>query len=81
MDAVRRLILVSIDYPRSSDNPDTVQVDLCDVRAADGIRVKYDFSRDGWLVLQGRQARPGEVGDDWRDDWTEKAFVPAWGRV
>jgi len=76
-----RTYTVDLWYPRSEDNADTVQIDLMDVRAADGIQVKYDFDRDGWVILQdsGWQEESGASGY-LGEDWHEVAFVPAWGR-
>ncbi|HYQ47177.1 MAG TPA: hypothetical protein VER11_34640 [Polyangiaceae bacterium] len=68
------------DSPRSFDNPVAVIVGLVDVRAADDIRIEYDFERDGWSI---RQASVFEwpIGDTVCDpDWQEVAFVQAWGR-
>jgi hypothetical protein len=60
---------VELMHPRIKGNVDTVEVNLCDVRAADGIRIRYDFARDGWSILQAS-----------RFDWQEVAFVQAWAR-
>lgn len=73
------VLCVDINYPR---NPDAeyraVQIGLMDVRAADDIRVSYDFGRDGWKIEQeeivtdhGHYQGTGQ--------WTEVAFVDAWG--
>jgi hypothetical protein len=67
-------------YPRShkgDDEPDVI-VALYDVRAADDIRITYDFSRDGWVIWQAK--RTSWPGDDTVCDplWTEVAFCQAW---
>jgi hypothetical protein len=72
-------IVVDLCYPRL--NPvKAVQVGLSDVRAADNVRLWYDFERDGWVVEQASTFEWD--GDDavCDPDWQEVAFVPAWGR-
>lgn len=50
------------------------------VRAADSVRLSYDFARDGWRVEQASRSERDE-GDATRDPgWREVAFVLAWGR-
>ena len=58
-----------------------LEVDLEHVRASDGIRVSYDFERDGWVI---EQASTFEwAGDDTvcDPDWQEVAFVRSWTRM
>ena len=56
-----------------------LQIGLMAVRAADDIRVSYDYRRDGWKIEQEEI-----VSDDGcyhgTGDWQEVAFVQAWGR-
>lgn len=58
-----------------------VQVGLMAVRAADNIRISYDFDRNGWRIEQA--SRHGWSGRDnvCDPDWQEVAFVEAWGRA
>ena len=68
-------------YSRCDTNPiNTIEVDLCDVRATDSIRITYDFDRDGWSILQASTFMWQTVDDDCDMDWQEVAFIPAWGR-
>ena len=74
--------IVSVDlmYPRIEGHQNIVEVSLCDVRAADSIRIHYDFTRDGWAI---EQASTFEwLADDsvCDPDWQEVAFVQAWAR-
>lgn len=69
---------VEILYPRSTGLR-FVEVGLCDVRAADSLRISYDFDRDGWVVEQAKYSvwdehdpLPHDAG------WTEVAFCQAW---
>lgn len=68
-------------YPKIAANVDTLEVNLSDVRAADGLQISYDFDRDGWVVKQASKwewaADDPNCGDG---DWQEVAFVQAWAR-
>lgn len=71
---------VSIGYP-----DDYIIVSLEHVRAADDIRISYDFERDGWVIEQASVFEWSEdltMNDDDECDpcWAEVAFVGAWGR-
>ena len=71
---------VQLWYPGNEGNADTIEVELSDVRAADSIRIKYDFERDGWVVLQAsvfEWKTDDEVCDS---DWQEVSFIKAWAR-
>lgn len=78
-----RTVGVELCYPRIEGHPDTVEVGLMDVRAADSIQVSYDFERDGWSIKQAsrfswtqEEAKAGNTDEDWQ----EVAFVEAWAR-
>ena len=55
-------------------------IGLMDVRATDGIKVEYDFARDGWVIKQA--SKFGWSGDDsvCDPDWQEVAFIQSWAR-
>ena len=73
-------IHVDIHYPRSEGSITHAEIGLCDVRAADNLRINYDFDRDGWSIKQASIFR-WDVDDEVCDqDWQEVAFVQAWGR-
>lgn len=69
------------DYP--SERARYVEVDLCDVRATDPIRIYFDFDRNGYVVEQPRRTdvlvrSEGEADYyDERVEWIEQAFLPA----
>jgi len=68
------------DEPRTPDHPVAVEVGLVDVRAADSIRIEFDFDRNGYVVKQASTFE-WEADDEKQDpDWQEVSFVPAWGR-
>lgn len=80
IDAPGRVPSVELWYPRSPENASEIEVGLMDVRAADSIRVSYDFDRDGWVIKQASTFE-FEAGDEVCDeDWQEVAFVRAWAR-
>lgn len=68
-------------YPRNETSPvKSLVIGLMDVRAADNIRVSYDFERDGWKIEQA-STFSWDADDEVCDpDWQEVAFVEAWGR-
>lgn len=75
------ILFVDIQYPRSPDaQVKKIEVNLEDVRAADGIRISYDFDRDGWVIEQASIFEWEEGETDFDMDWQEVAFVQAWGR-
>ncbi|MEQ8770075.1 MAG: hypothetical protein RIB60_06155 [Phycisphaerales bacterium] len=71
---------ITMEYPRNEGEIGKLILDISECRAADGIRVSYDFKRDGWKIEQAsRFCWPS--GDEVCDpDWQEVAFVKAWGR-
>lgn len=72
---------ITLEYPRTPGAKySAIIINLCDVRAADGIRVSYDFDRDGWKVEQA-STFTFDCDDPIQDpDWQEVAFVQAWSR-
>lgn len=79
------IIYVDLEYPRLEGKHDTIEIHLTDVRAADGIRVQYDFERDGWVIFQCKTTHPWQETDKYgcstygyEEEWIEKAFLPAW---
>lgn len=74
---------VTLSYPRCENNPKAIEIVLSDVRAADDIRVEYDFERDGWKISQKVYAiaDDGQLLDE-SEEWHEQALLPAWqGKV
>lgn len=55
------------------------EIGLCDVRAADSIRVLYDFERDGWVIQQASRFS-WDADEEIDEDYQEVAFVQAWAR-
>lgn len=67
-------IRVELWYPRSDDRPDTVTVELVDVRAADALIITFDHDRNGWRIGMDKTDRDLDVlAPD-----VEVAFIPAW---
>ena len=72
---------VELWYPRSPEHATHVEIDLIDVRATDGLRITYDFDRNGWSVQQA-SVFEWDADDPVCDpDWQEVAFVPSWKRL
>lgn len=70
---------IELWYPRISDIK-AVHVGLSDVRAADDVRIEFDYARDGWSIKQAsifQWETPDEICDS---DWQEVSFIQAWGR-
>lgn len=74
------VIRVDLWYPGVEGNPTAVEVDLMHVRASDGLRISFDFERNGWSIKQASTFQ-WEPGDEVQDsDWQEVAFVHSWAR-
>lgn len=61
-------------------NIQEIEIGLEHVRASDGIRVAYDFERDGYVIKQPRRAIV-PIDDhtaEERIEWVETAFVQSW---
>lgn len=67
-------------YPNCEGNIKGIQIGLCDVRAADDIRITYDFDRDGWKIEQASIFIFENEDEEQDEDWQEVAFIKAWGR-
>lgn len=74
-----KMLSIELWYPGVGDNADIIELGLCHVRAADSIRIHYDFERNGYVIQQDAYANH----DGWsesKEDWQEVAFVGAWAR-
>ena len=69
-------ISVDLWYPRHSPAK-FVEVGLMDVRAADSIRISYDFDRDGYKIEQAVYFEDDGIPMG-GDEWHEVAFIQAW---
>lgn len=70
---------VDLWYPRSEDRYRFIELGLCDTRAADSLRISYDFERDGYKIEQASKFEWEHNGPMDRD-WQEVAFIQAWAR-
>ena len=75
-----RAIHATLEYPRIEGNADHVIVSLSDVRAADDLRIEYDFDRDGWSIQQASRFE-WALDEPVDEGWQEVAFVEAWARA
>lgn len=83
LDAARvhgRTLDLDLWYPRQDGQISAIEVGLVDVRAADSIRIHYDFERDGWVIQQASTFSWTADDEACDPDWQEVAFVQAWGR-
>lgn len=67
------VVTICLQYPRNSQHK-SIEIDLEDVRAADNIRVSYDFDRDGWKIEQDKKAHLDGIDEE----WVEVSFIQAW---
>ena len=68
-------LILELTYPDlPGDHCRFIEIDQESVRASDGIRVHYDYDRDGWVICQPKW------DDDGNTDWQETAFVQSWAR-
>lgn len=75
-------LTVDLFYCRS--NPcQHIEVGLMDLRAADSIRIRYDFERDGYVIEQAaifEWNSMAEANAPNAADWQEVAFIDSWAR-
>ncbi len=69
---------IDLWYPTNPDSVTALEIGLQHVRAANSIRIHYDFDRDGWSVMQTETIAEHET---WMEtgEFVEVAFIPAWG--
>ena len=68
---------MELEYPQVTGLK-YIKIDLCDVRASDGIRISYDFERDGWKIEQP-SCLEWESNDNVCDEkYKESMFIPSW---
>ena len=70
---------VDLWYPQVRDMK-FIEISLIDVRANDGIRIHYDFDRDGWVIEQPTRLE-WEVDEKPDPHWKEVAFIQAWALI
>lgn len=77
-EAVRHGPAVHMDlwYPGCPGNATHVHLGLMDVRAADDLRISYDFKRDGWVVEQDFNSHVSDR--ECAEDWREVGFFRPW---
>lgn len=78
-DGNKRKLCVDFFYPRNEDKINEIEIGLSDVRASDGIKIHYDFERDGYVVEQPYFIEV-DKGDyiDQGIDWKETGFFQSW---
>jgi hypothetical protein len=79
-------LAVTLTYPpwTDADNRNNqcrhIEIDQEAVRASDGIRLHYDYARDGFVVEQPRTRliALGKNSYEERDEWVEVGFFQSW---
>jgi hypothetical protein len=73
-------IRIEFAYPRLEGHIKYMELGLQDVRASDGIRIHYDFERDGYVVEQPyvNEKDMGTYIDASTDTWEEVGFFQSW---
>ena len=70
---------VEFAYPRQNKKIQHIEIGLSDVRASDGIRVRYDFERDGYVIEQPiLKATKKDGYTQCDDEWHEVFFAKSW---
>lgn len=81
VDRYRDTATFNFWYPGTDEQKiNYLEVGLMAVRAADNIRIHYDFDRDGWAIEQASTFEWDSDDTELDDDWQEVAFVQAWAR-
>lgn len=72
---------VEITYPQITKSGVTkIYIDQESVRATDGIRLQYDYERDGWIIEQASRFAWRADDNVCDPDWREVAFIQSWAR-
>lgn len=60
---------VDLCYPGVNGNASAIELNLQHVRANDGLRLDFDFDRNGWRILQpvGTHWHDGDEEDGWQE--------------
>ena len=69
-------MVLQLWYPRTDEAQRHVEVELIDTRANDGLRLSFDFDRDGWAIEQPLGGAEDEEGET---IWVEVFFARGWG--
>lgn len=70
---------VNFYYPRIDGHINEIEIGLSDVRASDGIKIHYDFERDGYVVEQPYYIEIDKgTYIDREQHWEETGFFQSW---
>lgn len=71
---------IEFAYPRLKGNINEIELGLGDVRASDGIKIYYDFERDGYVIMQPYivEKDMGDYIDAATETWEEVGFFKSW---
>ena len=71
-------LYVELWYPRAAPVK-FIEVHLIDVRGNDGLRLYFDFARDGWVIQQASKSE-WSADEPIDYDWQEVGFMQGWAR-
>lgn len=82
VDRFGKEVHVTLNYPNIAAETECVYVvvDQSSLRASDGLRLHYDYERDGFVIEQA-STFSWDADDEVCDhDWQEVSFVKSWER-
>lgn len=70
---------VTLSYPNLIDGRVRfIEIDQESVRASDGMRLFYDYERDGWVIQKPVKLVWPADATDFDPGWKEVAFIQTW---
>lgn len=66
---------INLTYPNLKQGVRFIQVNQESVRASDGIRLFYDYDRDGWVIEQPTKLVWAADETEFDNGWKEVAFI------
>jgi len=79
-DGNKDTITIEFSFPRLENKIKYIKLGIEDIRASDGIRIHYDFERDGYVVEQYYiiEKDMGTYIDAATETWEEVGFFQSW---
>lgn len=74
-----RSLLITLTYPNvTAEGVTHVELDQESVRATDGIRLHFDYNRNGWVIEQPTILEWSVDEENFERGWKEVAYIEAW---
>jgi len=78
-DNEKKAIHINFWYPNIENQIKEIKLGLAHVRASDGIKIHYDFERDGYVVMQPFTIEEDKGSYiDCVEHWEETGFFKSW---